>query len=133
MHRKINCTAVLLVEEPVADTRRWHGHPTCCPRQQSSTAYLPQHSVLELMPVTSGARSSVQAHSLAIALTSFTTSLVVPQALGSNIAYTFPPDGNKTNLRKLGFVLFCSRNYFGWLCVWIFTWLDCRFWWGIER
>ena len=25
----------------------------------------------------------------------------------------FPPDGNKTNLRELGFVLFYSRNYFG--------------------
>ena len=46
-------------------------------RQQDSVAYLPQHFVLELMPVTSGARSFVQAHSLAITLTLFATSLIV--------------------------------------------------------
>ena len=54
VHRKINSIAVLLVEEPLADTRRWQGHPTCCPHQQFSAAKLPLHFVLELVPVTSG-------------------------------------------------------------------------------
>ena len=46
-------------------------------RRQDSVAHLPQHFVLELMPVTSGARSFVQAHSLAITLAQFATSLIV--------------------------------------------------------
>ena len=62
----------------MADTRRWQGHPTCCPRQQDSVTYLSQHFVLELMPIAGGDRSFVQAQSLAITLAPFATSLIIP-------------------------------------------------------